>query len=92
MRAPSPPPELRARRPVGGGPAVAIIAAAAGQAFVAARRFAPLAQSAEHSHGKAGVVGSIPTGGSGIFPGQRPSGAEGPVDDEGGVRDPCAKV
>ena len=25
---------------------------------------APLAQSAEHSHGKAGVVGSIPTGGS----------------------------
>ena len=26
---------------------------------------APLAQSAEHSHGKAGVVGSIPTGGSG---------------------------
>ncbi len=26
--------------------------------------FAPLAQSAEHSHGKAGVVGSIPTGGS----------------------------
>ena len=28
------------------------------------QRFAPLAQSAEHSHGKAGVVGSIPTGGS----------------------------
>ena len=28
------------------------------------RRGAPLAQSAEHSHGKAGVVGSIPTGGS----------------------------
>ena len=27
-------------------------------------RAAPLAQSAEHSHGKAGVVGSIPTGGS----------------------------
>ena len=27
-------------------------------------RGAPLAQSAEHSHGKAGVVGSIPTGGS----------------------------
>jgi hypothetical protein len=27
-------------------------------------RIAPLAQSAEHSHGKAGVVGSIPTGGS----------------------------
>ena len=27
-------------------------------------RCAPLAQSAEHSHGKAGVVGSIPTGGS----------------------------
>jgi hypothetical protein len=27
-------------------------------------RPAPLAQSAEHSHGKAGVVGSIPTGGS----------------------------
>ncbi len=25
---------------------------------------APLAQSVEHSHGKAGVVGSIPTGGS----------------------------
>src|SRR2546430_15537797 len=25
---------------------------------------APLAQPAEHSHGKAGVVGSIPTGGS----------------------------
>ncbi len=25
---------------------------------------APLAQSAERSHGKAGVVGSIPTGGS----------------------------
>jgi hypothetical protein len=27
-------------------------------------RAAPLAQSAEHGHGKAGVVGSIPTGGS----------------------------
>src|SRR5437764_13820872 len=25
---------------------------------------APLAQSAEHSHGKAGVIGSIPIGGS----------------------------
>ncbi len=29
-------------------------------------RTAPLAQSAEHSHGKAGVVGSIPTGGSNL--------------------------
>ena len=29
---------------------------------------APLAQSAEHSHGKAGVVGSIPTGGSSAEP------------------------
>src|SRR5215213_7171816 len=27
-------------------------------------RTAPLAQSAEHSHGKAGVIGSIPIGGS----------------------------
>src|SRR5690606_30180145 len=31
---------------------------------VPAQTSAPLAQSAEHSHGKAGVVGSIPTGGS----------------------------
>jgi hypothetical protein len=30
-------------------------------------RAAPLAQSAEHGHGKAGVVGSIPTGGSGVI-------------------------
>ncbi len=42
-----------------GGSEVAIIVTCDRQS-----RGAPLAQSAEHSHGKAGVVGSIPTGGS----------------------------
>src|SRR5215210_7850353 len=38
---------------------------------------APLAQSAEHSHGKAGVIGSIPIGGSQTFPPSRfPRGSE----------------
>ena len=36
---------------------------------------APLAQSAEHSHGKAGVVGSIPTGGSTSKPSDGPRAA-----------------
>ncbi len=43
--------------------------------------FAPLAQSAEHSHGKAGVVGSIPTGGS---PGSRSGWSDGRAG-QGGV-------
>ena len=39
---------------------------------VGAPENALLAQSAEHSHGKAGVVGSIPTEGSTMRPGTTP--------------------
>jgi hypothetical protein len=42
------------------------------------RQNALLAQSVEHSHGKAGVVGSIPTEGSTKWSGNRPATSQTP--------------
>ena len=45
---------------------------------VRTRQNALLAQSVEHSHGKAGVVGSIPTEGSTMWSGNRPVASQTP--------------